>query len=223
MAHAVVPTRVYVQSSLTNGEMKISVTSLIIASCFICYTQCEQEETDQRGIFSSTLPVLLSMGIFFTGTKWCGAGNIASNYTDLGTNYETDVCCRDHDYCTDIMPAGTCKYGICNDSSFTRSLCECDDQFRSCLMNSTETASTLVGMIFFNYAAIDCYQEVTPTVECLAPTEDNREEMTNSLEVGHSDEDWCFVAPFPFERGLLTWVYGNETTESSTESAEVTY
>lgn len=34
MAPAVVPTRVYVQSSLTNGEMKISATSLIIAVSF---------------------------------------------------------------------------------------------------------------------------------------------------------------------------------------------
>merc|ERR1712135_177200 len=130
---------------------------------------------------------------------------------------ETDRCCRDHDYCTDIMPAGTCKYGICNDSPFTRSLCECDEQFRSCLINSNETASTLVGMIFFNYAAIDCYQQVTPNIECLLPTEDSREEKLNSLDV--SSEEWCFVAPIPFERGLFKWVYSNET--SVVESEEV--
>jgi len=45
MAHAVVPTRVYVQSSLTNGEMKISVTSLIIAvsSCWLPISEIFQQ------------------------------------------------------------------------------------------------------------------------------------------------------------------------------------
>merc|ERR1740128_1140364 len=117
------------------------------------YQHRDLPPSNTRGITSSFFPLLLSWGIFFTGTKWCGAGNIAANSTDLGTNYQTDVCCRDHDFCTDIMPAGTCKYGICNNSSFTRSKCECDEQFRSCLGNSTETASTFVGLIFFNYVA----------------------------------------------------------------------
>lgn len=49
---------------------------------------------------------------------------------------------------------------------------------------------------------------------------DGREEMSNSLE--ESYEEWCFVAPSPFEQGLFKWANENETT-SATELAEVTY
>jgi len=215
------------QSSLTNGKMKISAASLIIPG--LLYLKCSSALEDvtgrhsvhqyqhrdlppsnTRGITSSFFPLLLSWGIFFTGTKWCGAGNIAANSTDLGTNYQTDVCCRDHDFCTDIMPAGTCKYGICNNSSFTRSKCECDEQFRSCLGNSTETASTFVGLIFFNYVAIDCYEKVEPDTNCSSA---EKQQLYDSAE--DSEEEWCFVSPFPFRKEVIQQE-SNKTTSRST-------
>jgi len=30
-------------------------------------------------------------------TKWCGAGNNANGYNDLGSINLVDYCCRDHD------------------------------------------------------------------------------------------------------------------------------
>ena len=54
------------------------------------------------------------------GTKWCGAGDIAAHIWDLGLHYQTDRCCREHDFCFDVMPPRTCKYGLCNNSLFTK-------------------------------------------------------------------------------------------------------
>jgi len=54
------------------------------------------------------------------GTKWCGAGDIAAHVWDLGTHHKTDRCCREHDFCFDVMPPRTCKYGLCNNSLFTK-------------------------------------------------------------------------------------------------------
>lgn len=36
------------------------------------------------------------------GTKWCGPGNTASGYDDLGSHSDVDACCRDHDHCDNI-------------------------------------------------------------------------------------------------------------------------
>lgn len=57
--------------------------------------------------------------VIFPGTKWCGPGDKANDYDDLGILKETDMCCRDHDFC-DSMPAGTSKYGLTNNTPFTK-------------------------------------------------------------------------------------------------------
>lgn len=54
------------------------------------------------------------------GTKWCGPGNVANTFDDLGTHVATDICCRDHDNCADKMSPGVCKNGLCNTSIFTK-------------------------------------------------------------------------------------------------------
>jgi len=53
-------------------------------------------------------------------TKWCGPGNIALDYDDLGSYSLEDECCRAHDHCPDQMQPGQCLYGLCNKSPFTR-------------------------------------------------------------------------------------------------------
>nr|AAV91459.1 phospholipase 1 putative phospholipase A2 [Lonomia obliqua] len=44
--------------------------------------------------------------ILFPGTKWCGSGDKAKNYTDLGRQVATDMCCRQHNHCSDIIRSG---------------------------------------------------------------------------------------------------------------------
>jgi hypothetical protein len=58
----------------------------------------------------------------FADTKWCGPGNVALDYEDLGAYTEEDKCCRQHDHCPDQLAPGQCLYGLCNNSPFTRSV-----------------------------------------------------------------------------------------------------
>ncbi|KAK7487923.1 hypothetical protein BaRGS_00020824 [Batillaria attramentaria] len=50
----------------------------------------------------------------FPGTKWCGAGDIANDYDDLGRFEDTDKCCRTHDHCDKNIPRWTRRYGYFN-------------------------------------------------------------------------------------------------------------
>ncbi|CAG2066359.1 unnamed protein product [Timema podura] len=59
-------------------------------------------------------------GFIYPGTKWCGPGNIAKHFDDVGRYEEEDKCCREHDHCPKQLGAGQCRYGICNKSLFTR-------------------------------------------------------------------------------------------------------
>ncbi|CAB3365345.1 Hypothetical predicted protein [Cloeon dipterum] len=79
--------------------------------------------------------------LIFPGTKWCGQGNIATSYADLGYYQETDMCCREHDYCPDFIPAGKTKYGLKNTAPYTRVHCACDAKFKKCLEKDNTDAS----------------------------------------------------------------------------------
>lgn len=52
------------------------------------------------------------LDLIYPGTKWCGAGNDAATYDDLGTAEEVDMCCREHDHCDMFIEAGQSKYGL---------------------------------------------------------------------------------------------------------------
>ncbi|CAH0548740.1 unnamed protein product [Brassicogethes aeneus] len=84
-------------------------------------------------------------GFIYPGTKWCGPGTTAKNHSDLGYHAKEDACCRDHDNCPENLLRGQCKQGICNNSAFTRSHCDCDATFRRCLQETnTETARSYI-------------------------------------------------------------------------------
>lgn len=53
------------------------------------------------------------------GTKWCGAGNIAKDYDDLGRFNQTDSCCREHDHAQDNIGAFQKKHGLRNPLPYT--------------------------------------------------------------------------------------------------------
>lgn len=91
------------------------------------------------------------------GTKWCGKGNVASSYDDLGRNAETDKCCRTHDSCPYNIPAITHKYNYDNLKPWTVSWCPCDMDLYNCLKNVNTTASNNVGMMFFGMLGMQCF------------------------------------------------------------------
>ncbi|XP_055305045.1 acidic phospholipase A2 PA4-like isoform X2 [Sitodiplosis mosellana] len=102
------------------------------------------------------------LAFIYPGTKWCGPGSIATEYSDVGRYAEEDRCCREHDLCPNQLSPGECKRGLCNQQPFTRSHCDCDIKFRRCLQQlNTETANTL-GAVFFNVVQVTCFKERRP-------------------------------------------------------------
>uniref|UniRef100_A0A2C9K7U4 Phospholipase A2-like central domain-containing protein n=1 Tax=Biomphalaria glabrata TaxID=6526 RepID=A0A2C9K7U4_BIOGL len=92
----------------------------------------------------------------YPGTKWCGDGSLAVNYTDLGFYNDTDICCREHDHCDEFILPGKSKYGILNDQQYTICSCDCDKRLRSCLQNVGTFTSKAVGVLFFNVVGTRC-------------------------------------------------------------------
>lgn len=101
-------------------------------------------------------------GFIYPGTKWCGPGNIAKSWDDLGPNTDEDKCCRAHDNCPQSLKSGECRPGICNNSPFTRSHCDCDAELRKCLQTINTDVSNTIGAIFFNVIQVTCIKERRP-------------------------------------------------------------
>jgi secretory phospholipase A2 len=78
------------------------VASCLTSDCFVC------------------APLQIKPFSLFTGTKWCGSGNIAANFTDLGSSQEADKCCREHDNCPDSIESWQSKYNLTNNSFYTK-------------------------------------------------------------------------------------------------------
>lgn len=96
-------------------------------------------------------------GFIVPGTLWCGAGNKAPSYDDLGVFSDTDSCCRDHDQCDNNILSFQTKFGVFNSNMFTLSHCDCDDKFRNCLMATNDSLSDVVGYTFFNLLKMHCF------------------------------------------------------------------
>ena len=67
-------------------------------------------------------------GVTYTGTKWCGPGNDAEDYDELGRLNKTDACCREHDHCDTKIKRFRKRFHYFNWRAFTISLCECDEK-----------------------------------------------------------------------------------------------
>lgn len=102
--------------------------------------------------------------MWFSGTKWCGPGNTAQNYDDLGNQKEVDMCCRDHDHCDNIA-AGETKHNLTNRDYFTVLDCDCDRQFQKCLRNIDSKMSNRIGRMYFTLRN-RCYFDDNPIVKC---------------------------------------------------------
>uniref|UniRef100_A0A8C6TAX1 phospholipase A2 n=1 Tax=Neogobius melanostomus TaxID=47308 RepID=A0A8C6TAX1_9GOBI len=97
-------------------------------------------------------------GFIVPGTLWCGSGNKAPSYSDLGIFSETDKCCREHDQCQDTILSFHSKFGVFNTNIFTMSHCDCDNRFHSCLKDAQDRISDVVGYTFFNLLKMHCFE-----------------------------------------------------------------
>ncbi|KAL2096733.1 hypothetical protein ACEWY4_008881 [Coilia grayii] len=97
-------------------------------------------------------------GFTYPGTLWCGAGNNADHYDQLGEFAETDKCCRVHDHCPHVIHAFSSNYGYTNFKWHSISHCDCDNAMKACLRNVNDTSSRVVGQAFFNVIEVPCFE-----------------------------------------------------------------
>ncbi|XP_075946097.1 group 3 secretory phospholipase A2 [Anarhichas minor] len=97
-------------------------------------------------------------GFIIPGTLWCGSGNKAPSYADLGVFADTDSCCREHDQCKHTIPSFHSQFGIFNGNLFTMSHCDCDSKLHSCLTQANDSISDVVGYTFFNLLNVHCFE-----------------------------------------------------------------
>ncbi|XP_055632175.1 uncharacterized protein LOC129772327 [Toxorhynchites rutilus septentrionalis] len=116
---------------------------------------------DQNANRWGILPFTLFSGII-PGTKWCGTGDIADSYHDLGEDATMDRCCRTHDLCPLKVRAYQKRYNLSNNSIYTKSHCKCDDMLYECLKKTNTSAAQVMGSIYFNLVQVPCVED-TPT------------------------------------------------------------
>lgn len=96
--------------------------------------------------------------LIFPGTKWCGKGDLAKCYDDLGDDQELDMCCRDHDCCPLVIPPFGSRYGVFNYRFHSLLHCDCDQRFRGCLRQSVSSMANMIGKIYFNILGSKCFE-----------------------------------------------------------------
>ncbi|XP_037278658.2 uncharacterized protein LOC119171891 [Rhipicephalus microplus] len=185
--------------------------------------KCADRDTSQEG--SSLLDSLgdaFQSLVIFPGTKWCGAGDVAKNYDDLGKASDTDRCCREHDHSPDNIPAFGTKHNITNYLPYTMTECTYDKQFFNCLQNVSSLASVTVGVLFFDVLKTKCFEYGYPS-EC---TEYNywrlfllKNPCVDEEPDTSKPKEWHIESPPNF---LETYIEEkrNETRKESSESEE---
>ncbi|KAG4070106.1 hypothetical protein HA402_013349 [Bradysia odoriphaga] len=99
----------------------------------------------------------LSDWLIAPNTKWCGRGQSAGRYNELGGASKADKCCRRHDHCKMNIQAMSTKWHLFNYRPFTISHCSCDMRFRTCLKMADSSDATMVGKLFFNIVQTKCF------------------------------------------------------------------
>ncbi|XP_006801570.1 uncharacterized protein proca1 [Neolamprologus brichardi] len=97
-------------------------------------------------------------GFTYPGTLWCGAGNMADSYDQLGEFAGTDNCCRIHDHCPHVIHAFSSNYGYTNFKWHSICHCDCDNALKDCLRKVNDTSSRVVGQAFFNVIGVPCFE-----------------------------------------------------------------
>ncbi|EDW00944.1 phospholipase A2 [Drosophila grimshawi] len=121
---------------------------------------------EDEDIYNQALPPVPHTGITAPGTKWCGPGNTAANYNDLGRERETDKCCRAHDHCDEIIESHGSLHGLPNNTDWFPILkCSCEQQFINCLQAVNTMTSNTLGRIYYGTRS-RCFAEGYPTSGC---------------------------------------------------------
>jgi len=110
-----------------------------------------------RGFLGNN-PLSLFSGII-PCTKWCGTGDIASTYHDLGMDSTADMCCRTHDLCPVKVRAYGQRYNLTNNSVYTKSHCQCDDTLYDCFKHSDSPVARIMGNVYFNIIQVPCVMD----------------------------------------------------------------
>uniref|UniRef100_A0A3B5MGU2 phospholipase A2 n=1 Tax=Xiphophorus couchianus TaxID=32473 RepID=A0A3B5MGU2_9TELE len=119
-------------------------------------------------------------GFIVPGTLWCGSGNKAPSYADLGVFSDTDSCCREHDQCKHTILSFQSDFGVFNSNIFTMSHCDCDNKFRSCLMEANDSIADVVGYTFFNLLKMHCFT-FSHRVQCTETFEKQFKELAGTF------------------------------------------
>lgn len=93
------------------------------------------------------------------GTKWCGLGDQAASYNDLGPKRRIDICCRAHDHCPIRSKPFRNDYGVLNIGLYTKSHCDCDADFYRCLREVRSRTADMLGNLYFNVMKLQCMRE----------------------------------------------------------------
>ncbi|XP_017092609.2 phospholipase A2 [Drosophila bipectinata] len=121
---------------------------------------------EEEDIYNQALPPVPHTGITVPGTKWCGPGNTASNFEDLGRERETDKCCRAHDHCDEIIESHNALHGLpTNTDWFPILKCTCEQEFINCLQAVNTMTSNTLGRIYYGTRS-KCFAMGYPTNGC---------------------------------------------------------
>eukprot|EP00095_Tigriopus_kingsejongensis_P006692 maker-scaffold25_size650667-snap-gene-1.18 protein:Tk06692 transcript:maker-scaffold25_size650667-snap-gene-1.18-mRNA-1 annotation:"phospholipase a2 isozymes pa3a pa3b pa5" len=131
------------------GELskKTKVINVLFEAMMDTIQECEslQNKTKSHQKEYSSWSSITSIFKIFSGlspgTNWCGLGDVAENYFDLGRNFYEDKCCRAHDHCPIKIDSKATRFGLKNRGSYTKSHCRCDDVFYECLKSGLVDAA----------------------------------------------------------------------------------
>ena len=123
------------QSDVINTEYSSSETFNVVPASVDSDTGIYKEQKRSK---RSTEPIKKSRSkrsafdfnsvLIFPGTKWCGKGDLAQCYDDLGPDQELDTCCRDHDCCPYMIPPFSSRFNMFNYRFHSIIHCDCDNR-----------------------------------------------------------------------------------------------
>lgn len=139
-----------------NKESQEAAEATPVASQRVAAIAGEQKQTEQRADGSYFNVGMSMVNGIVPNTLWCGLGDRAANYSELGAESQVDACCRAHDHCPIRLKPFATDYGLVNWSMSTRSHCDCDLDFNECLNALNSTLSNVIRILYFRLIGLQC-------------------------------------------------------------------